>query len=323
MVETYKQKVLNGYNINYKEALSLSNEPDKETLYKAANEIRNHFCGKDFELCSITNAKSGKCSQNCKWCAQSSNNDTNIEEYELVDRDFAVKKAIENSKQGVSRHSLVTSGKRVNDKTLSSLISIYREIRKNSNIGLCASMGLINKHQMLRLKNEAKIEYYHCNLETAPSYFSHLVSSHSIDEKISTIKSAQEAGLKVCSGGIIGMGETMEHRIELALTLRNLGILSIPINILDPIQGTPLENAKLLNETEILTTIALFRFINPQANIRFAGGRLRIKAIQEKALRAGINAAITGNFLTSKGAKIRDDIKDFTNAGFKLSYGYK
>jgi len=323
MIEVYKQKVLNLYRINYEEALSLSNAVDKEALYKAADEIRNHFCGSIFELCSITSAKSGKCPQDCKWCAQSLHNNARIEEYELIDRNSAVREAVENAKQGVGRHSLVTSGKQVNNKTLDSLVSIYKEIRKESNISLCASMGLVNKRQLLRLKEEAGIEYYHCNLETAPSCFSHFVSSHSIDEKISTIKSVQEAGLKVCSGGIIGMGETMEHRIELALTLRTPGVLSIPINILNPIRGTSLENARPLSQTEILTAIALFRFINPQANIRFAGGRLQIKAIQEKALHAGINAAITGNFLTSQGAKIRDDIEDFTNAGFKLSYGYK
>ncbi len=171
---------------------------------------------------------------------------------------------------------------------------------------------------MKRLKDELGINHYHCNLETAPSFFRQLVTTHTQEEKIATIKSAQELGIKVCSGGIIGMGEEMHHRIELACTLRDLRILSIPINILTPIKGTPLENAQALTEEEILTTIAIFRFLNPKAKLRFAGGRMQIKAFQHKALKAGINAALTGDYLTTTGTSIEQDIRDFSNAGFKL-----
>jgi len=220
--------------------------------------------------------------------------------------------------QGVKRHSLVTSGKKVSDKTLDKLIPIYKKIQKNCDISLCASMGLLSKHQLLRLRNEAGIEHYHCNLETAPSFFSKVCSKHTIEEKIKTIKYAQEIGLKICSGGILGMGETMEHRIELAITLRDLKVQSIPINVLMPIKGTPLENAKPLSEEEILTSIALFRFLNPKANIRFAGGRLQIKPFQEKALKAGINSALTGDYLTTIGSNIKNDILEFSKAGFDV-----
>ena len=316
MIETYKQKVLAGKALNFDEAMNLTKVENRTDLYKAADEIRIHFCGNTMELCSITNAKSGACSEDCQWCSQSAHHKTEVETYEMVDMDVAVSEAINNGAKGIKRHSLVTSGKRVSNKTLDQLISIYKAITQKSNIGLCASLGLITEDQLARLQAEANISHYHCNLETAPSYFSKLVTTHTIEEKIETIKSAQKLGLKVCSGGIIGMGETMEHRVELAMTLHDLGILSIPINILSPIAGTPLEKTEALTETEILTTIAMFRFVNPTANIRFAGGRLQIKSFQDKALRAGINAAITGDYLTTVGSNINDDIRDFTSAGF-------
>lgn len=320
MIELLKKKVISLQKISQEEALILSQTADKNELYKAADEIRAHFCNDVIDLCSITNARSGKCTEDCKWCSQSMHHKCEIDEYEIIDSKQAIKEATESAKQGVSHHSLVTSGRRVSNKTLDGLIPIYREITEQASIDLCASMGLITEEQMLRLKNEGNIGHYHCNIETAPSFFSNLVSTHTIDEKIETIKMAQKFGLKVCSGGIIGMGESMEQRIEMAFTLRDLGIKSIPINILQPIKGTSLENIAPLNQEEILTTISIFRFINPDAHLRFAGGRVQIKEFQHKALRAGISAALTGDYLTSAGCNIQEDIKDFTNAGFKINH---
>ncbi len=318
MIETLKNKVLNGYEVSYDEALELARSNKKESLYKAADEIREHFCGNTMDLCSITNAKSGKCTQNCKWCSQSAFHKTDIETYEIVDGESTVREAIDNASKGVRRHSLVTSGRRVSKKTLDNLIPIYKEIKEKTDLSLCASMGLIDESQLERLKNEVGIEHYHCNLETAPSFYPNVCTSMSIEEKISTIRKAQKLGIKICSGGIIGMGENMAHRVELAVALRDLGVHSIPINILTPVPGTPLENVEPLTENEILTTIAVFRFVNPKANIRFAGGRLQIKAFQEKALRAGISAALTGDYLTTVGSNIEEDVRDFINAGFTI-----
>jgi biotin synthase len=317
MINKIKEKVLSGYEVSYGEAVMLSQVANKEELYKAADEIREHFCGKRMDLCSITNAKSGKCSQNCKWCSQSASHKTNVEEYDLVDRKEAVRQAVENAAMGVNKHSLVTSGKRVTNATLNNIIGIYSEIKSKCDIKLCASMGLIEKEQLTKLK-DVGVEHYHCNLETAPSFFPELCTSHTIEDKIETIKAAQEVGLGVCSGGIIGMGETMEQRIELAVALKELNILSIPINILTPVEGTPLEGQEDLSEEEVLTTIALFRFINPKANLRFAGGRMKIKHFQHKALRSGINAALTGNYLTTIGSDIKEDLKDFKASGFEI-----
>lgn len=318
-VNELKEKVLNGYPLSYEDGLALTEVENKAVLYQAADEIRQFFCGNRLDLCSITNAKSGKCPENCNWCSQSAYYKTNIEEYEVVDRKSTVNDAVTNFNKGVSSHSLVTSGRRVFDKTLDQLIPIYKEIKEKCDIHLCASMGLIDKAQLKRLKDEVGIAHYHCNLETAPSYFQEVVTTHTQEEKIITIKAAKELGIKICSGGIIGMGEQKHHRVELACALRDLEVLSIPINILTPVPGTPLENATPLSEEEILTTIAVFRFINPKANLRFAGGRLQIKHFQDKALRAGISAALTGDYLTTTGSNMEEDIRDFKAAGFKIA----
>ena len=250
MIEEIKNYLLHGGQITKNEAFALSQITHKPLLYTLANTVREKFCGNNFDLCSITNAKSGKCSQNCKWCSQSAHYKTNIDVYALADTKKIIAEAINNYQKGVHRYSLVTSGKEVSDITLNKLILIYKKIRAVCNIKLCASMGLLSKEKLQQLRDEAGIDHYHCNLETAPSYFSKLVTTHSIEDKIKTITAAQELGLKVCSGGIIGMGETMEQRIELAFMLRELNIKSIPINILTPVQGTPLEDLPPLGEEE-------------------------------------------------------------------------
>ncbi len=318
MINYYKKSVLAGNLITKEQAIELSNATDKKALYKAADEIRNYFCGDTIDLCSISNAKSGRCPQDCKWCSQSMHYKTGVPEFDIADVTQTVNEAVANANKGVKRHSLVVSGRRANNKTLDQLIHIYKNIQQKSDIKLCASFGLLNEKQLKKLNQEVGIDHYHCNLETAPAYFPKLVTTHTQAEKIATIKAAKSLGIKICSGGIIGMGESMEHRIELAMELQKLKVDSIPINILMPMKGTPLENAKPLSEEEILTTIALFRFINPAAHLRFAGGRLQIKDFQHKALRAGINAALTGDYLTSTGATIQEDLKNFKASGFNI-----
>jgi len=312
-----ENKIINGYKISIEEAILLAQTPYKHTLYNSANNIRKHFCGDKIDLCSITNAKSGLCSEDCKWCSQSAHHSSDIEVYEMVDTATALSHVAESDKNGVSRHSLVTSGRTVSTKNLNRLIEIYKEIQKNSDIGLCASMGLLNKQQLKDLKN-AGVNNFHCNLETAPSKFTELCTTHTIEEKIETLQNAKEVGLNICSGGIIGMGETVEQRIELAFTLRNLDVKSIPLNILNPIKGTKLYGIDSISEEDVLTTFAIFRFINPDAFLRFAGGRLLIKGYQEKALKSGINASIVGDLLTTIGSTVNDDINNFAKAGFTI-----
>jgi len=319
MLQQVKEKVLNGGAITQEEALALVNYGNKEELYTAADEIRRHFKGDFMEMCSIMNAKSGKCTQNCKWCSQSMFHNTNVEEYELVDLKEAEELAAENAEKGVYRFSLVTSGRAISNKNLDQLCGVYANIQKKTPIHLCASMGLLNKSQLEKLRGVG-VGHYHCNIETAPSYFKEVCTSHTMEDKIRTIRMARETGMGICSGGILGMGESMEQRIEMAFTLAELEIESIPLNVLMPVEGTQMAEAKPMTDEEVLTTFALFRFINPHANIRLAGGRNLISHIQDKALKSGVSAALVGDYLTTIGTKINEDKANFQNAGFKLDH---
>jgi len=317
VVEKLKNKVFEGEAVTREEALALAAVPDKQALYKAAGEIRDRFMGRYFDTCSIVNARSGRCSENCKWCAQSAVFRTHVREYELIDEESCMNLARLNAKYGVDKFSFVTSGRSLSDKNIDRLCDYARKIRAELGIKLCASMGLLGKDQLRRLK-EAGIMRYHCNLESSRRFFPTLCTSHTMDEKIETIRHAREVGMEVCSGGIIGMGETMEDRVDLALTVRELGVKSIPVNILNPIPGTPLEGAMPLSDEEVLTTIAVFRFINPEAFLRFAGGRMLIAHIEEEAIRAGINSAIMGDMLTTVGSKVMEDMEKVKRLGFRV-----
>lgn len=312
-----KEKVIAGYKITKDEAIVLAGSNNTEVLCEIANEVRETFMGNEFDLCSIINAKSGKCSENCKWCAQSSHFKTNVNTYDLVDKQTAVDLAKQNADYGVNKYSFVTSGKALSNKDIDVLCDYIQEVDKTAEIKVCASMGLLDEARLSQLK-AAGVRRYHCNIETSPKNFAKLCTTHTLDDKIETIKACQKLGMEVCSGGIIGMGETMEDRIDMAFLLRDLNIKSIPINILNPIPGTPLEDSAKLTDNEILTTIALFRIINPDAWLRFAGGRLLIADIQDKALRSGVNAAITGDLLTTTGATVREDIKRIKATGFSI-----
>ena len=294
----------------------IASMPRKE-LYELAHRTTRKYLGNRFDSCSIINAKSGNCSENCKWCSQSVFSRCNIEKYPLVSIDRAVKEGLYNSSFGIKRFSLVTSGKRVSKNEIDEICKIVIALKETGKIIPCVSLGLIDEEDMYKLA-EAGVTRYHCNMESSPSYFGELCTTHTQEEKIKTLKAAEKAGLSLCSGGIIGMGETMDDRIELALLLRDLNVKSIPINFLNPIKGTPLQDAKPLTEDEILTTIAIFRLINPTAFLRFAGGRALIsKEIQEKALYIGINSAIMGDMLTTLGNSARNDIAMFKAAGYQ------
>lgn len=294
----------------------IASMPRKE-LYELAHRTTRKYLGNRFDSCSIINAKSGNCSENCKWCSQSVFSRCNIEKYPLVSVDRAVKEGLYNSSFGIKRFSLVTSGKRVSKKEIDEICKIVKALKETGKIIPCVSLGLIDEEDMNKL-TAAGVTRYHCNMESSPSYFGELCTTHTQEEKIKTLKAAEKAGLSLCSGGIIGMGETMVDRIELALLLRDLNVKSIPINFLNPIKGTPLQDAKPLTEDEILTTIAIFRLINPTAFLRFAGGRALIsKEIQEKALYIGINSAIMGDMLTTLGNSAKNDIAMFKSAGYK------
>ena len=267
-IDTIKAKVLSGGSLSEEEAYRLGEltPEDEDRLTEAAAEVTERFGSRDFDSCSI-NARSGRCGEDCKWCAQSAHYKTGAGTYDLVGHDTCMKLAAYNRSRGIGRFSLVTSGRALGPSALETVCGYFRELREAGGMGLCASMGLLGTEALRKLR-EAGVERYHCNLESAPSHFSTLCTTHSIEDKIRTIEAAREAGLEICSGGIIGMGETRRQRIEFALTLRRVNPVSIPINILVPIPGTPLEGSGPLSGREILLTVAIFRMIHPRAVLR-------------------------------------------------------
>lgn len=303
-----KESIKNGGFIDEKEALFIYKNMPLDELLAFANELSLANDPREFDTCSIINARSGRCSENCKWCSQSKFYSTNIDVYPLLEAQKIVEMAQNNASCGVGRFSLVTSGRKMSKAEIEKVAPVYQYLKENVDIELCASMGLLDKSDLQKLY-DAGCERYHCNLETAPSYFETLCDTHTIEDKIKTIKAAREVGMTICSGGIIGMGETAEQRIELAMLLRELGVDSIPMNVLNPIKGTPLEGSLPLSDEDILRSFAIFKLIYPRAIIRFAGGRTLITKVQERAVFGGVSAAIVGDMLTTLGIDMKTDLK--------------
>lgn len=302
--------------INKEMALLLVHK-DIDELCFYANEIKKQFFQNQFDVCSIVNGKSGRCSENCSFCGQSAFHQTKIEEYPLMSLASIKKIASFNAKKGVQRFSIVTSGKKLSEEETQLICEYYKDLQKEVPIGLCASCGLLDSKQLQLLKNSG-VQRFHNNLETSKRFFPKICTTHTYQDKINTLKEAKKVGLSICSGGIIGLGESMNDRIDLAFQLRELGVMSVPINFLNPIKGTCLENHKQLPLEEAKRVIAIFRCILPKAFIRLAGGRQLFEDKGECLFECGANATITGNMLTTTGISIERDMEMIKNHEFKV-----
>lgn len=307
-------EIIDGRRLGREEDLSFLKDCPLEELKSGADKIRKALVGDRVDLCTIIAGKSGNCGENCKFCAQSAHNHTDCEVYSLLSYDRILEEAKSNEEEGVDRFAIVISGHGPSDEDFEKLIDIYKGLRKELKMSLCASLGFLTQEQFDRLY-EAGVRSYHNNIETSRRFFKHICTTHTFDDKIANIKRAKKAGLSVCSGGIIGMGETMDDRIDMAVELSELEISSIPINSLIPIPKTPLENLPTLTEDEILRTVALFRYINPKSNIRLGAGRKLITENGVTAFKGGASATITGNMLTTSGSTIKSDREMLTKLG--------
>lgn len=308
-------EIIEGKRLSREDDLDFFVTCNLNDLCAGADKIREACIGDRVDLCSIINGMSGRCPEDCKYCAQSAHNHTDCEVYDFLPEEKIMEACKTNEKEGVDRFAIVTAGRALSGEEFDKAIKAYERMNKECDIELCASMGFLSADQLHRL-HEAGVTSYHHNIETSRRNFPNICSTHTYDMKIETLKKVKAEGMYACSGGIIGMGESWKDRIDMAVSLAEVGVDSIPINALMPIKGTPLENLESLTEDEILRTIAMFRYINPEADIRLAAGRALMKNDGEMAFKSGASATITGNMLTTvAAATIQSDRKMLQNIG--------
>lgn len=316
-MEKLAKEIIAGKRLKGNDHLEFLLTVNLKELCAGANNIREKLCEKKVDLCTIINGRSGKCSENCKFCAQSAHHNTIIEEYAFLKPDIILEDCKKNEANGVHRYSIVTAGRSLTGSDFDKAIEAYKKMHEECKINLCASHGFLTEEELIRLK-EAGVTMYHENIETSKKNFHNICTTHSYEDKIKEIKLAQKSGLNVCSGGIIGMGETWEDRIDMAISLSELGIISIPINVLIPIKGTPFGNLERISDEDILRTIAIFRYINPTAYIRMAAGRSYFADGGSEIFLSGANATLTGDMLTTVGNNTEQDKIMLTTHGFDI-----
>jgi len=286
-------------SLSFNEAMTLAQVSGDEIidLFTCAHKITSFYMPDEIFTCTIINAKSGHCSQDCAFCAQSSHHTTGIMTYPLLSEDEMVANAMEMEKTGATNFSMVTSGPKLSDSEIETICRAASRIKSKTNLTVCSSLGMLTRPQAQALKKNG-ITHYHHNLETAESFFDQICTTHDFSEDVDTIKMAAEAGLSVCSGCLFGLGESWKHRVELALTLKELNVKRIPINFLNPIPGTKLEHRQPLSPMDALKCIALFRFLTPLADITICGGREpTLRDYQSWIFMAGANGVMIGNNL--------------------------
>lgn len=320
LISSLEERILAGGAISRSEAESLLDAPDEQLLHlmAAADRIRIHFKGHRFDSCSLINARSGRCAEDCSFCAQSGHHAAECQTYGLRGTEEILAAARAAKETGASRFCTVTSGGALSPQEFDKLIKSLEHVHSEVDIDLDASLGFLDDERAARLLAAGVTRYNH-NLETSKDHYPRICSTHTFDQRVATVQCALSQGFSACSGGIIGLGETPSQRLDLAFSLAELNVDCIPINILNPRPGTPLENAEPPEPLEILKTVALFRLINPRATIKIAGGRERnLGDFQGMALRAGANGMIIGGYLTTSGRMVEDDLKMVHQAGFEL-----
>jgi biotin synthase len=320
MIEQLEEKILSGGSMTTEEACSITgiSGHDIFKLLLSASRIRSHFMGNSAELCSIVNAKSGACPEDCSFCAQASKSTSVVDVYPLVNKNVVLERAREAKRAGVKRFSIVTSGKRVTEQDLHTIAEMIAEIKS---LGLlpCVSLGML-KERDLKILKTAGLERYHHNIETSERFFPFICTTHTYRDKIQTIHAIKSAGLSICSGGIFGMGETWQDRIDMAFLLKELDIDSVPINFLIPLKGTSLEHLDFLHPFEALKIVSLYRFILPQKEIRVCGGRMQVlNEFKSLVFLAGADSLLTGNYLTTPGISFEDDLRLIKTFGLTVS----
>lgn len=310
LISDVLESVLHGNTLEFTSSIELSHAAgaDLWDLFAAAGRVRRHFRGETVDICSIVNAKSGACSEDCRYCAQSEQHATAAPVYPLISLERIVEAAASAKKNGAKRFCIVTSGRGIDSPDELDLIALG--VRRVSEIGLspCATLGTLTKDQLFFLK-AAGLHRYHHNIETSREYFPRICTTHTFDERLNVLRNAADVGLSTCSGGILGMGETLEDRVRMAFTLRDLDVDSLPINFLMPIPGTPLENISALRPLEALQAIALFRLILPEKEIRVCAGRgTALGQLHPLIFMAGADGFMTGNYLTTSGMDPKKDL---------------
>lgn len=317
-IKQFQKKVLDGGLLSKEEIMQIADAPLEE-LCMAADEIRRHFCGNAFDICAVISAKGGPCSEDCKFCSQSGKNPSckEVPQFPFLPTENLVEDATQKDKQGIMAYGIVSSGRVLPAQDVDRLCASLKELRQKTKLRLCGSLGLLGRDSLEKLR-EAGLDMVHNNLESSESHFQKMCSTHTYEDKKNTIRSAQVAGMQVCSGGLFGIGETMEDRIELALHERELGVRSIPINMLDPVPGTPFEKEKPLSIDDMRRIVAVFRFILPDAFLRLAAGREYLEDKGRSCFLSGANAAISGDFLTTMGISIETDLRMLREIGYHV-----
>lgn len=294
------------------ELLRLYNLPLEELLAESSKYMSDNI-----EFCSLINARNGKCSQNCKYCAQSSHYCTNIESYPLVNIQEVIKAAKESKENKVSRFAIVTSGKTPDEgRDFQIELDMIKAINEVGGLKSCASIGILNEEQAKQLA-QAGLKRFHHNINTCRSYYPEVCTTHSWDDRLNTCKLVKKYGMELCCGVILGMGETIEQRVEMAMELAEIEPNSIPINILMPIPETPFENYHdKIDEENVLRTMAIFKIANPKSVVRFCGGRMRLsQENQELALKTCVEGILVGNYLTTVGREPHEDLETANKLG--------